>query len=287
MLGFGSAGLGIASLLKTAMMQAGLPEAEARSRFYPIGRSGLMLEGDPRADASQQPWVRRRPDVAGWELRKPDQIGLYDVVKNARPTVLIGTSGAAEAFSEEVVRAMAAGVERPAIFPLSNPTSRSEAVPQDLMDWTEGRAIVGTGSPFPPVQCGGRRMPVDQTNNSYIFPGMALGVIACNARRVTDVMAAARRLTELSPARREKAGRLLPPITELRSVSVHVAIAVARQAAAEEMAGRIEQNSLESTVLANVWEPEYRPYRVMARPVDLDDEVMVRKVESTMRWHGL
>jgi len=263
MLGFGSAGTGIASLLMTAMMQAGLPEPEARSRFYPIGRNGLMLEGDPRADASQQPWVRRRSDVAGWELRKPGQIGLYDVVKNARPTVLIGTSGSAGAFSEEAVRAMAARVERPAIFPLSNPTSRSEAFPQDLMDWTEGRAIVGTGSPFPPVQFGGRKMPVDQTNNSYIFPGMALGVIACNARRVTDgmFMAAARRLTELSPARWEKVGRLLPPITELRSVSVQVAIAVARQAAAEEMAGRIEESRLESIVLANVWEPKYLPYR--------------------------
>ena len=254
MLGFGSAGAGIASLLKTAMVEAGLSEVEARARFYPVGLDGLMVQGDAGIEPGQQPWVRQRSHVAGWSLQRPDRIGLLDVMRNATPTVLIGTSGAAGAFTEEIVRAMAAGVERPAIFPLSNPTSHSEAVPDDLMEWTGGRAVIGTGSPFPNV---------DQTNNSYIFPGVALGIIASNARRVTDgmFMAAARALADLSPSRLDKKARLLPPVTELRSVSLAVAAAVARKASADGVADPMPENSLQARITDQVWEPEYLPYR--------------------------
>ena len=257
MLGFGSAGLGIASLLKNAMIDAGLSESEARGRFYPVGIDGLMVEGGTGIDPDQQPWVRSRCEIAGWNPDHRDRITLLDVVRNVKPHVLIGTSGAGGAFTEEIVRAMAAGVDRPAIFPLSNPTSHSEAVPEDLMRWTGGRAVIGTGSPFPNV---------DQTNNSYIFPGVALGVIASNARRVTDrmFMAAARALAELSPARKDKQRRLLPPVTELRSVSVEVAIAVARQAGLDGVADPLREQDLASEVRAQVWEPEYLPYRLKA-----------------------
>ena len=254
MLGFGSAGIGIASLLKPAMIDGGLAEPEARSRFYAVAIDGLLVEGGAGVDPDQQPWVRSRAEIAGWTTENPDRVTLLDVVRNVHPHVLIGTSGAAGAFTEEVVRAMAAGVKRPAIFPLSNPTTHSEANPEDLMRWTSGRAVVGTGSPFPNV---------DQTNNSYIFPGVALGVIAANARRVTDrmFMAAARALAELSPAKKDGQGRLLPPVTELRSVSFEVAIAVARQAGLDGVADPIPNADLAAQVRAHVWEPEYLPYR--------------------------
>ena len=254
MLGFGSAGIGIASLLKNAMVDAGLTESAARARFYPVGIDGLMVEGGPGIEPDQQPWVRSRAQTGAWTLDHADRITLLDVVRNVKPHVLIGTSGASGAFTEEVVRTMAAGVERPAIFPLSNPTSHSEAIPADLMRWTNGHAVVGTGSPFPNV---------DQTNNSYIFPGVALGVISSNARRVTDgmFMAAARALAGLSPAKKDKQGRLLPPVTQLRSVSLEVAIAVARQAQADGMADPIPEQDLLLRIRANVWEPEYLPYR--------------------------
>jgi malate dehydrogenase (oxaloacetate-decarboxylating) len=201
--------------------------------------------------------------VANWELERKDHISLLDVVRNAKPTTLIGVSGQAGAFTEEVIRAMAAFVERPVIFPLSNPTSRSEATPADLLKWTEGRALIGTGSPFAAVNWNGREVPIDQTNNSYIFPGMGLGILSVNARRVTDTMfmAAAKCLAELSPARRGKSGRLLPPVSELRSVSFAMAKAVALQAINDGVAGPLDEQTLESRIRANVWEPVYLPYR--------------------------
>ena len=185
------------------------------------------------------------------------------MVQNAKPTTLIGVSGQAGAFTEDVIRAMAAAVERPVIFPLSNPTSRSEATPADLLQWTDGRALIGTGSPFAPVQWNGHEVPIDQTNNSYIFPGMGLAILSVGARRVTDTMfmAAAKCLAELSPARSNKSGRLLPPVSELRSVSFAVAKAVALQAINEGLARPRDEQELESAIHANVWEPVYLPYR--------------------------
>jgi malate dehydrogenase (oxaloacetate-decarboxylating) len=261
--GAGSAGIGIASLLLTAMKNAGLSDAEARRRFYAVDKDGLLVEGMTDIRPAQEPFVQPRSAIANWTLEQKDRVSLLDVAKNARPTTLIGVSGQAGAFTEEVVRAMAAAVERPVIFPLSNPTSRSEATPADLLKWTDGRALIGTGSPFPAVNWNGREVPIDQTNNSYIFPGMGLGILSVNARRVTDTMfmAAARCLAELSPARHSKAGRLLPPVSELRSVSFAVAKAVARQAINDGVADALDEQSLESRIRANVWEPVYLPYR--------------------------
>ena len=145
---------------------------------------------------------------------------MLDVVRNAKPTVLIGVSGQAGAFTEQAVREMAKHTTRPVIFPLSNPTSRSEATPQDLMDWTEGRALIGTGSPFEPVNVGGRKIHIAQTNNSYIFPGLALGIIASKAKRVTDTMvkAAAQELVRHLPTQKDKNASLLPPLSEARQL---------------------------------------------------------------------
>jgi malate dehydrogenase (oxaloacetate-decarboxylating) len=217
----------------------------------------------PGIRPAQQPFVQPRSAVADWKVTQPDQVKLLDVVRNAKATTLIGVSGQPGAFTEEVVRAMAAGTQRPVIFPLSNPTSRSEATPADLMTWSEGRAVIGTGSPFSAVNWRGTAVPIDQTNNSYVFPGVGLGILSVNARRVTDsmFMAAAKALAELSPARHSRSGRLLPPVTELRSVSVAVAKAVALQAIADGVADRLESGTLDRRILSNVWEPVYLPYR--------------------------
>ena len=173
--------------------------------------------------------------MAQWTRENPGRIGLADVITNAKPTVLIGVSGQSGIFSEEVIRKMAAAVERLVIFPLSNPTSRSEATPQNLMAWTHGRAVIGTGSPFPAVLRDGQPFIVGQTNNAYVFPGIGLGVLAVRAKRVTDGMfvAAAKVLGDVSPAGRNPKAHLLPPVAELRAVAVEVAAAVARQARAE------------------------------------------------------
>jgi malate dehydrogenase (oxaloacetate-decarboxylating) len=189
-------------------------------------------------------------------------IGLLDVAVNARPTVLIGVSGQAGVFTEPVVRAMARAAHRPVIFPLSNPTSRCEATPQQLLDWTDGRALVGVGSPFPCPTWDGGDISICQTNNSYIFPGVGLGLIASGARRVTDAMfmAAARALAALSPTRTDKTAPLLPPVDQLRPVALAVALAVARQAMADGVAEPCSEETLAERVSAHVWEPLYRPY---------------------------
>ena len=261
--GAGSAGMGIATLLLTAMKNTGLSEAEASRRFYAIDKNGLLVEGMADIRPAQRPIVQPRAAITNWKLENDDHVSLLDVVRNAKPTTLIGVSGQAGAFTEEVIRAMAASVERPVIFPLSNPTSCSEATPADLLKWAEGRALIGTGSPFAAVNWNGREVPIDQTNNSYIFPGMGLGILSVDARRVTDTMfmSAAKCLAELSPARRTKSGRLLPPVSELRSVSFAVAKAVALQAIKDGVAGPLDEQTLESRIRANVWEPVYFPYR--------------------------
>ncbi len=146
-----------------------------------VDRDGLLLEGMSGLAPFQLPFLQTRQAIAGWQLTHPDKIGLLDVVRNAHPTVLIGVSGQAGAFSEPVVRAMAECNKRPVIFPLSNPTSRAEATPVDIEAWTEGRALIGVGSPFPPITRDGARFKVDQTNNSYIFPGVGLGALAVGA----------------------------------------------------------------------------------------------------------
>jgi malate dehydrogenase (oxaloacetate-decarboxylating) len=263
LLGAGSAGCGIAALLLQAMIDAGLSEAQARCRFYAVDRPGLLFE-DMQLSPAQQPFAQTRAAIADWILQQAGEVELLDVVVNAKPTVLIGVSGQGGAFKEDVIRTMAAHVERPVIFPLSNPTSRSEATPAQLLEWTDGRALIGTGSPFPPAQWQGKSVPMNQTNNSYIFPGVGLGVLASGASRVSDAMfmAAAKALAAMSPTVTDRNGRLLPPVDELRTVAVGVATAVARQAQAAGLAAHCDEATLESNIRANVWEPVYRPYLV-------------------------
>jgi malate dehydrogenase (oxaloacetate-decarboxylating) len=231
-LGAGSAGTGISALLLRAMREVGLAEADARSRFYLVDREGLIIEGMAGLQPFQITFAQSRDRIAAWKSPSLDRIGLEEVISNAHPTVLIGTSGQAHSFSEPVVRTMAAHVQRPVIFPLSNPTERSEATPEKLLAWTEGRAVIGTGSPFPPIMRNGRQFRIDQTNNAYVYPGVGLGAITVKARHISDEMflAAARTIAEFSPARRDPNANLLPPLVELRKLSYHVAVAAAKQA---------------------------------------------------------
>ncbi len=262
-LGAGSAGTGICSLLLRAMIEAGESERDARSRFYLVDRDGLLVDDMPGLQPFQAPFAQPRNRVADWKLQNTGHIGLADVVANAQPTVLIGTSGQPQTFSEDIVRAMARYAACPIIFPLSNPTERSEATPLDLLAWTDGRAVIGTGSPFAPIRRHGRDVRVDQTNNAYVYPGIGLGAIAVQARAISDAMflTAARTVAELSPARRDREANLLPPLIELRQISFHVATAVAEQAVAEGLAAPTTPEQIAAAVRAKMWEPVYAPYR--------------------------
>jgi malate dehydrogenase (oxaloacetate-decarboxylating) len=260
--GAGSAGTGICALLWRAMVDAGLAEDEARSRFFLVDRDGLLVDSMTGLRPFQAPFVQKRAALSSWTLASHDRIGLSDVVVNARPTVLIGTSGQPNAFHEAVVRAMADRVRRPVIFPLSNPTERAEATPQELFEWTEGRAVIGTGSPFPPIQRNGRDFRVDQTNNAYVYPGIGLGAIAAEAHRISDGMflAAARTIAEMSPAKHDPRANLLPPLVRSRELSFHVAMAVAKQAQADGLADMTSDETLTAAVKAKMWEPVYADY---------------------------
>ena len=262
-LGAGSAGCGIAGLIRGAMSDAGVSDSEAATRFFMVDRDGLLTDGMVGLTSFQRPFVQKKQAIESWKLSHPDKVGLLDVVKNAEPTALIGVSGQAGAFSEPIVRAMAECNKRPVIFPLSNPTSRAEATPSDIEAWTEGRALIGVGSPFPPIVRDGARFKVDQTNNSYIFPGMGLGALAVGASRVSDgmFMAAARALANSSPARDNPKHNLLPPVGGLREVALTVALAVALQAQKEGLANEVRMDQIDQRIRSKVWVPEYLPYR--------------------------
>ena len=259
--GFGSAGLGITNLLAQFIEDRGLSKEEARARFYAIDQYGLITEDRQNVEPEQLPYARKQYEVQSW--KQPNgEVTLLEVVRNMKPTVLIGVSGQPGTFTEQVVREMAKYTSRPVIFPLSNPTSRSEATPQDLTNWTEGRALIGTGSPFPPVEFAGKKTPVAQTNNSYIFPGLALGIVASRARLVTDSMvkAAAKELIRHLPTQKDKQASLLPPISQARQLGRFIGEAVGRQAMQDGQAQIQDEDALTHELDANIWEPQYVPY---------------------------
>ena len=257
-LGAGAAGVGIARLLQSAMRVAGLEGDPLLRAIALVDVQGLVVE-EPGGEAFRRglawpPELARRAGLVPGQRQD-----LVEIVRALRPTVLIGVSGAAGAFREAVVRAMAHHVDRPAIFPLSNPTSQAEATPSDLLQWTEGRALVASGSPFDPVAAGGRTVRIGQGNNAFIFPGVGLGALVAEARVVTDGMFAAAAVSlaeQVSPADLA-AGSLFPPVSELRQVSARVAEAVVRRAVAEGVGRAFRDDEVEGAVAAMRWEPEY------------------------------
>ncbi len=256
--GAGTAGLGIADMMRDQMIREGLSPQEATGRFYGLDSGGLLIEGAVRLLDFQVPYARSRGEVAEWAHAGPDGgVGLAEVVARVRPTMLIGTSTQAGAFTEAIVRDMAAHNERPIIMPMSNPTSRCEALPSDLFAWTDGRVLTATGSPFPPVLHRGRSRPIAQANNALIFPGLGLGVTVSRARRISDAMiAAAAGAVARTTSSSGPDGPLLPPMEDLRAVSAAVAIAVA-SAAAEEGLAQVELSNPIQQVQDAMWRPEY------------------------------
>jgi malate dehydrogenase (oxaloacetate-decarboxylating) len=257
--GAGTAGLGIADMLGEVMVGEGLAREEATRRFWCLDLEGLITD-DRLADLLdfQRPYARPAAEVAGWSRTGPGQSpSLVDVVGHVHPTMLIGTSTQAGAFTEAIVRQMAAHVERPVIMPLSNPTSRAEAVPADLIAWTDGRALVATGSPFDPVSHEGTTYRIAQANNALVFPGLGLGVAVARARRVSDRMlaAAADAVAGLSDAT-TRGAPLLPPVDNLREVSATVAVAVAKAAVADGLAEVALDDPIQLVHQA-MWQPEY------------------------------
>jgi malate dehydrogenase (oxaloacetate-decarboxylating) len=244
------------------MTEEGLTKEQARGQFWLVNSKGVLHSG--RRDLTPEQMIYAQPEnrIANWPRSSNGNVGLADVIAQIDATILIGLSTVAGAFSEKLVREMGSRVERPIIFPLSNPTSKSEATPEDLTRWTEGRALVATGSPFAPVNYDGRTIPVAQCNNVYIFPAIGLGVVASRARRITDAMllAAARTLAANSPAVRDPSASLLPPLTDLRRVAGEIAVAVGIAAQKDGFAPQMSGDEVRARVTATQWTPDYPSY---------------------------
>ncbi|GAJ75984.1 LOW QUALITY PROTEIN: NAD-dependent malic enzyme [Vibrio sp. JCM 18905] len=261
-LGAGSAGCGIAEAIIAQMVSEGISDEQARSQVYMVDRWGLLQEGMPNLLDFQQRLVQKHTNTKEWE-NEGNGFSLLDVMRNAKPTVLIGVSGAPGLFSQEVIEEMHKHCKRPIVFPLSNPTSRVEATPNDIIRWTNGEALVATGSPFEPVVHEGRTYPIAQCNNSYIFPGIGLGVLAVNAKRVTDemLMESSRALATCSPLAINGRGALLPPLEEIHSVSKKIAFAVGKKAIEQGVALEITDEALNVAIEQSFWQPVYRRYK--------------------------
>ncbi|MBS1714614.1 MAG: NAD-dependent malic enzyme [Armatimonadetes bacterium] len=255
--GAGSAAVGIAGQLADELVATGTPESEAVRRFWLLNSKGLVHDGSGGVLPFQRRFARDAASLHGWTASEDGCYKLDEVVRRVRPTALIGVSGQPGSFTEEIVREMARHVDRPVVFPLSNPTSKAEATPEDLVSWTEGRVIVATGSPFPPVPYEGRTIGVSQCNNSYVFPGVGLGVVAVKAKRVTQSMFMAASAELAAFAKECPGGPVLPPLTAIRDVSRRIAAAVGRAAIAAGVADALEDAELASRIDEAMWHPEY------------------------------
>ncbi len=259
MFGGGSAGLGIARLMLQAMLLEGCTEKEALSRFYIIDIHGLVHTRLPTLDPDQRKFARDFTELNSWEGVAIERFSLLDVVKHAKATILIGVSAQPGAFTEEIVKMLAAQTPRPIIFPLSNPTSRCEATPSDLIEWTQGKAIIATGSPFAPVSYEGKTFSIPQCNNVYIFPGVGLGVIASRCPKVIDKMfiRAADVLSDHAPMLSDPQGSIFPDLHSLRSISRKIAIAIGKLAVQEGLIPPLSDKEIERRVDEEMWFPNY------------------------------
>ncbi|NKI73324.1 NAD-dependent malic enzyme [Dickeya sp. CFBP 2040] len=261
-LGAGSAGCGIAEQIIAQMKSEGLSDEEARARVFMVDRFGLLTDKLPNLLDFQSKLVQKSDKLARWDTAS-DAISLMDVMRNAKPTILIGVSGQPGLFTEEIIREMHSHCARPIVMPLSNPTSRVEARPEDIIRWTDGAALVATGSPFAPVQYKDKTYPIAQCNNSYIFPGIGLGVLACGAKRITDsmLMASSRALADCSPLANQGEGALLPEVSTIQDVSKRIALEVAKAAQLQGVAEVTSEEALVKAIAHNFWQPQYRTYK--------------------------
>ena len=262
--GGGSAGCGIAARWVQSIQAEGLSEEAARAMVYVIDRDGLITTRATNLPGFQQAVAQELANFDGWEGDYAP--GLLEVINTVKPGILLGVSGCAGLFSEEVVEAMHQHTAQPVILPLSNPSRCAEATPEDIYTWTNGEAIVACGSPFADVELNGRTLPVSQCNNSYIFPGIGLAVVSCNARRVTNnmLMASSLALAEASPLAIHGEGALLPPLSGIKLLSIEIAKRVAMAAIADGVAPVRSEEEIQMCIEATQWQPEYREYRRVA-----------------------
>ncbi|MFK3939573.1 NAD-dependent malic enzyme [Alkalihalobacillus sp. NPDC078783] len=256
--GPGSAGIGNADQIVGAMTLNGITEEAAYQQFWAVDQFGLLTESRGNTADFHKPYLRPDSEVTNWERNVEGQIELLEVIKHVKPTILIGTSGTTGAFSEKVVREMAAHTERPIIMPMSNPTPLAEAIPEDLIKWTDGKALIATGSPFSPVSYKGVDYEIGQANNAFVFPGLGLGAVVVKAKLFTEKMfaASAEAVANATKGTGEGAA-ILPRVEDLRSVSFDVAVAVAK-AAIEENVAQITPDNIEQAVKDAMWEPTYK-----------------------------
>ena len=265
--GSGSAGCGIAELIINAMVIEGLTDAQARARIFMVDRVGLLTQGMTDLLDFQERLVQPSSALKEWRLTSgSDYASLMDVISNTKASILIGVSGKPGLFTEEVIRQMLASCPRPIILPLSNPSQHVEAHPQDVVTWTDGKAIVATGSPFEEVEHDSKPFEISQCNNSYVFPGVGLGVISCKAKLVSDemLMVASTTLAELSPGQEDQSSAVLPPLTALPQISRKIAFKVAKAAIAQDLAREMTDDELLASIERNFWTPAYREYRRVA-----------------------
>lgn len=260
--GAGSAGCGIAEQIITQMMSEGLAPLQARSQVFMVDRFGLLTQGMDDLRDFQQKLVQKEIAIESWDI-KGEYASLLEVMHGAKPDILIGVSGQAGIFTEDIIKAMKQHCTKPIIFPLSNPSRQVEATPSQVIKWTEGNVIVATGSPFEPVEYQNKTFPIAQCNNSYIFPGIGLGAISANISRITDKMlqVASESLAAASPLANSGTGELLPPLTEIAQLSKDIAFAIAKVAFDQGLALRLSDEELLTKIEKNFWQPAYRQYR--------------------------
>ncbi|GAB5381211.1 MAG: NAD-dependent malic enzyme [Aliiglaciecola sp.] len=260
--GAGSAGCGIAEMIISRMCHEGLSDEQARKQVFMIDRYGLLTEGMEGLRDFQQKLVQQTDDIQGWPY-DGEWASLLDVVNCAKPDILIGVSGQAGLFTEDVIKGMKANCELPIIFPLSNPSRQVEARPEQVIEWTQGQVIIATGSPFSPVEYNGKIYPIAQCNNSYIFPGIGLGVIASKSRLISEemLMVTSEALADASPLANTGEGALLPPLIDIASLSRKIAFAVGKVAQSQGLALETTDEQLQASINSNFWQPEYREYK--------------------------
>jgi malate dehydrogenase (oxaloacetate-decarboxylating) len=260
--GAGSAGCGIAEQIVSQMIIEGVSKEQARSQIFMVDRYGLLTQEMTELRDFQQKLSQQASAISSWSI-SGDYASLLEVANQAKPTVLIGVSGVSGLFTQEIIKAVATHCTAPIIFPLSNPIKQVEATPEQVINWTNGQAIVATGSPFESVIYNNQVFPITQCNNSYIFPGIGLGVVAANINRITDEMliVASKTLAAASPLANTGEGDLLPPLTQIANLSKKIAFSVAKVAFEQQLALRIDDKNLLAKIEENFWSPEYRQYK--------------------------
>lgn len=261
--GAGSAGTGISDQIIDALVRGGLSQEEAYQRFWLIDRQGLLLDTCADLTDAQKPYARAAKEINTWSLNEKSYASLTDTVRHIKPTILIGCSAQTGAFSQDIIETMSAACDRPIVFPLSNPDEKCEAQPADILKWSKGKALIATGTAFPPIEYHNRMVQIAQCNNALVFPGIGLGILAVNANRLTKemILAASETLCTFAPSKKDSFLPLLPSLDNAQTVAKAIAIAVARSAINSGNAQKNQDKDLKALIEELFWEPRYLPFK--------------------------